>query len=1239
MKKNRILSLLLVITLFAGIALPGIHIVYAADAQYEKLVEWTFDGNDEYSAAWSKGGYTASGLTPVYSITGGKLQVEEDYTPSSNATYNRIMALYSFGSGSDQKDLSEAVKLSFTFYSRTGDELPSQFIAVYTGKLEGAGSNTTVSETWKFSNVATKEDNSDLEGFDRYTVSVPLGESTKEQRGYITRWQLGEIRTNNTYQGTVYYDDIVFWRERENAPAVTLDKTAAVQGQNITATAVNIQGTIAWQWYIAPSLDLSEAQPISNAVSAEYVPELKQAGGWIYCVADNGAAQVQSPAVRVAAAQDLVETPVPFSQTTVNQNDQYFLTNTKAYSGKFDAAKLVSGGYFLVHYSGTAKAPQFQWATWSSVTGKKTVQVDPCQTGDNGDGTLWAKYSYEDLTSAWSDEDFSELKALRLYYKADDSANLVVNSVSWFGMPMSYGELGESVSLKGSYSSYHYLFTRHVGGSFDAARIREDSFFYVEYQGSENALNMVLQSHSNEHSTYVTVSASEYGETGAGYYSIFSAKTLAEAFGDKLRYVDCIRLTIAADKSLTASASMYFFEGTGALLDDISADGYSDTIDVPWRKYDHTDKSGIAVIGASITQNPLVTAAALSGAPYYAPNGGWNAILDRTDVVTYGIGSQTTVNVAERFDEVLRYNYDTIIIQCGNNDLGASSDESVVIAQEVASYTTMFEKVKAKNAERTAQGLGPIQVYVIAINPTNSEGYSNTMQGRIEHVVDALAKLSEEYEFVTYIRELYEAFKNRDEEGNYITGSPNDPDCPEVHVHPNLVMADGLHPVAEGYALYAKFLKPLLASSDPADTRLVSLSYRMSQTQKKTPVAGFETLKTADSYEVLLPAGTAADSQVQLYVTAANLSSTVLVNGNAVASDEYGNDQITLTLVGGEATAAVEVTAPNGTKKVYNVIFHVNTDATVFESEDSYEITVTDGTVDSWPYVQVPVSISQVNPGTTVEFDLAVDNLEFTKMYLETDLDWVMMGSRNMKQEDLVDNVAHITMVYVGTSPVAIGNIQIKTGGSDITDFRGTLTISDLKIINDLTYVDEDPSDDPIPDRPLVHTVLSETQASGEGAWTLIQTVQTSNANGTFDASSISKDGYFTVTYTGTEGAVYLALAEWTTGAWISVNTPASTTVTEDGSFVSTFAFDDLQTALNVFNTSNSADVKFEDIDAISVGSANAEGTTVVTEISWYGYPTVIELGETQMLFEGSKTASVPGTNLTFLYTSHVGGS
>ena len=41
--------------------------------------------------------------------------------------------------------------------------------------------------------------------------------------------------------------------------------------------------------------------------------------------------------------------------------------------------------------------------------------------------------------------------------------------------------------------------------------------------------------------------------------------------------------------------------------------------------------------------------------------------------------------------------------------------------------------------------------------------------------------------------------------------------------------------------------------------------------------------------------------------------------------------------------------------------------------------------------------------------DVALDNSDFTGLYLETDLDWTMLKAETLKPADFTDNVAHLT--------------------------------------------------------------------------------------------------------------------------------------------------------------------------------------------------------------------------------------
>lgn len=160
----------------------------------------------------------------------------------------------------------------------------------------------------------------------------------------------------------------------------------------------------------------------------------------------------------------------------------------------------------------------------------------------------------------------------------------------------------------------------------------------------------------------------------------------------------------------------------------------------------------------------------------------------------------------------------------------------------------------------------------------------------------------------------------------------------------------------------------------------------------------------------------------------------------------------------------------------------------------------------------------------------------------------------------------------------------------------------------------------------LEQTVIYSGSTAANAPWTLATSSHTTNANGKFDPSEITQDGYFRVDYTGTQGSVYLAFAEWTSGKWASVN-PTESGKTDTG-YYSVFSFSDCE------NSYGSAD--FSDVDAICTGSGEKAAT--VTGVSWFGKPAVDDLHADAMLYKGSTTASSYNTNLTFFYTKHVGG-
>ena len=171
---------------------------------------------------------------------------------------------------------------------------------------------------------------------------------------------------------------------------------------------------------------------------------------------------------------------------------------------------------------------------------------------------------------------------------------------------------------------------------------------------------------------------------------------------------------------------------------------------------------------------------------------------------------------------------------------------------------------------------------------------------------------------------IYDEFVNSE------TGSPTNPDCGEYHVNMDLVMADGLHPVAAGYKIWAQKLKKVMASTDKADTTLTTLSYRLSDTVKKNAVTGFETGKEdTTTYDVVLPGDTAKDGTFKLYETPSNLSAKVVADNGTITADSYDDDYVPVTLVDGKATVKLTVTSEDeSATKEYTVNFTIDSNDT-----------------------------------------------------------------------------------------------------------------------------------------------------------------------------------------------------------------------------------------------------------------------------------------------------------------------
>lgn len=81
--------------------------------------------------------------------------------------------------------------------------------------------------------------------------------------------------------------------------------------------------------------------------------------------------------------------------------------------------------------------------------------------------------------------------------------------------------------------------TAKNGGSFDTSCIKSDSHFYVEYSGSKNEIELILQSWSGG-AEWAKVQAFENGSANGHYYAKFSYNDMVKAFGSNFCKLDRI---------------------------------------------------------------------------------------------------------------------------------------------------------------------------------------------------------------------------------------------------------------------------------------------------------------------------------------------------------------------------------------------------------------------------------------------------------------------------------------------------------------------------------------------------------------------------------------------------------------------------------------------------------------------------------------------------------------------------
>ncbi|MGN0660567.1 MAG: GDSL-type esterase/lipase family protein, partial [Oscillospiraceae bacterium] len=467
--------------------------------------------------------------------------------------------------------------------------------------------------------------------------------------------------------------------------------------------------------------------------------------------------------------EGLVETII-FEGSITQENAWSIIESfrTSNSNGVFDPTEISAGGYFKVVYEGTSADQVYmavsEWTTssWSSVNIAK-------KTGQNEDGTYYSTFSYEDLFNEYSKNyNASSAKPGTCYDLSDVDAitvgtmgsGVTLKSLSWVGYPLEDEMNPTEYLFKGSASSVGtsascaFVYTKHVGGQFDASLINEGSYFYVEYEGKEGDISLGIASHSGA-TSWAWVYPSSTTEISEGKYrSIFTYEDVAKKFGTNFKRLDQISV-YPSETTTTILKRLAYVAGEGAPVDNTSGE---------WIR----PKGGIAFIGDSIVHNVKNL------------YGDFNTILNRHDCSNYGIGGQDTTHLVNRIDDVIAGEYNKYVFLCGINDIGHGVNE----VDYINNYTQMFDKILAAYPDA--------ELFAISVLPTTPVFYSDDeSKAKIVRYGELLKELCDRYENATYI-DVYSSFVQED-----------------GFCNPDYVF-DGLHPNAAGYAVLAEIVNPYL---------------------------------------------------------------------------------------------------------------------------------------------------------------------------------------------------------------------------------------------------------------------------------------------------------------------------------------------------------------------------------------------------------------------------------------------
>ncbi len=462
----------------------------------------------------------------------------------------------------------------------------------------------------------------------------------------------------------------------------------------------------------------------------------------------------------LAEEDALVETVLFDGNASVEGNwELAAAVNTTNANGDFDPSLITDGGYFTVEYTGSIKAVYLAFSEWDSGTWASVNVPSGCVSDGNRHTVT---FTFDQCYIQYGSKDFSAVDQICVG-STTAAKGTTIHRIVWHGRPL-VDDLGADAVLyrgnataKAANANMAFVFTKHVGGDFDATAINEGSRFYVEHSGQKNGLYLAFSSHSGANH-WVRVNADETVDLGNGRYaSYFDYANFSRAWGTNFARLDQLTVFSTTAREVTLHRIAYF-AGTG------------DPVDTSDGRWDRPD-TGIAFIGDSICQNAQLI------------YGDWNKILGRTDCSNFGIGGQTTVECRARIGELAARDYQMVVFICGINDIGHGYTKEEI----VANFDAMIQEIRMKNPD--------CEFLLVSVLPTTSAFYAG-QQGKINLLNLAYKRYASKTEGVTFVN-AYKEFTPK-------TGE---------YAYPEL-LSDGLHPNEKGYAKLAEVLLPYLPAAE-----------------------------------------------------------------------------------------------------------------------------------------------------------------------------------------------------------------------------------------------------------------------------------------------------------------------------------------------------------------------------------------------------------------------------------------